>query len=77
MRHLAEESSAPGVILFVILQMLREQGDLLRQNRDLHLGRSRVLRMRAVLGDEVFFLRALDGHKHEGNGKEKPRASPS
>lgn len=56
LRDLPKEPTTSGVILLVLMEVLCEFTDLLREDGDLHLRRSRVLIMEAVLGDEPLFL---------------------
>ena len=68
---LAEKSAASRVILLVLLEMFGEHFDFLGQNGDLHLRRSRVLIMLAVLGDELLLVGTLE--RHTGEGREEKR----
>ena len=70
---LAEESAAGGVVLLVLLEMLREHRDLLCKKCDLHLGRTCVLGMCPVLGNESFLLCALESHTMGKNMTETAR----
>jgi hypothetical protein len=65
---LYEQAAAAVMMLFVELQMLGELVDRGRQNGDLDVGRSGVVRTAAVLGRQIlclFFVR--------GTGNEAPR----
>lgn len=70
-RDFAKEAVARGVVLLVIMQVLRQVTDLIRQNGNLHGRRTGVLLMLTMLGDEFLFLRALEGHNEEGEKKEE------
>lgn len=50
---LREETSASGVVLLVLFQVLGDFVDLLREDTDLHLWGACVLLVRAELGDEL------------------------
>ena len=63
LRDFAEEAFAGGLVLLVILQMTREEADLLGQDGDLHLRAAGIFGVLAVLGNQVLFRGALEGHK--------------
>ena len=67
--NFGEESAAGGIILLVFLQMLRQERDFLREYRDLHMGRPRVLLVRLMLGNQRLFCFSLERHKRNGNMK--------
>lgn len=51
------EETAPGsVILLMRLKVLRQFGNSLAQNGDLHFGTTRISRMRAIVVDDGFLL---------------------
>ena len=50
------EQAAPRVVVFLVcFEMLRQLGDALAEQSDLHFGRARVAFVRPVLADDVFF----------------------
>lgn len=59
-RDFAEESPAGGLVLLVFLKVLGEELNFLREDGDLHLRRTRILLMRAVLGDEFLLCGTLE-----------------
>ena len=81
LRDLAEEAAAGGVVLFVILQVIGEEPDRLGEEGDLDLGAAGVLRVLAVLGDEIFLRDAFEGHRVGTRKNElvpgRPREFPS
>src|SRR4029078_2317582 len=56
-----QQSAAPVVILGVPLVVLGEVLDAIREQRDLHFRRPGVVRVRAVLGDDVGLGRERHG----------------
>ena len=63
---LAEQTFASGVVLLVILEVIGEKTDLLCEEGNLHLRRTGVLCVLAVLGDESLFRGALESHRGGG-----------
>lgn len=57
-----EQTPARVVILDMGLEVLGQVGDPLRKERDLHLGRARVLRVARELGENILF--PLRGKTH-------------
>ena len=59
-----QHAAAAVMILWIVLEMLVERVDAIRQNRDLHLGRARVALMRRISRDNflffVFFITLFD-----------------
>src|ERR1019366_9838981 len=57
------QETAPRMVVFdVRLEVLGQVRDALRQERDLHLGRSGVVIVRAELGDDFELLVGVQGH---------------
>ena len=67
LRHFAQEPAARGEVLLVLGKVLAQKVDLLGEDGDLDGRGSGVFVMRAVLGDETFLDRALDGHRRKGD----------
>lgn len=63
----AKEPAASGVILLVLFEVLGEEIDLLREDRDLHMGRTGVFGVGAVLANQLLLIGAFE---HGDNGKE-------
>ena len=72
---LAEQTAAGCVILLVLLEVLRQEIDLIREEGDLHVRRSGVLGVHAVLLDQFLLVFALE-HKKGSEGQEQPASRP-
>ena len=62
----AEQTATGGVIFLVIFQVISKESNRLGEDGNLNLRGTRVLCMRAVLGDKRLFLGLLDGHNYTG-----------
>lgn len=62
LRDLPQKPPARRVIFLVLLQVLRQERNSLRQDRDLHLRGPGVLRVQTVFRNEIPLRRALDSH---------------
>ncbi len=58
----AEESPAGGMILLMFLEMRSQKTDFLREDCDLHLRRTSVLGVGAMLRNQRSLRRALERH---------------
>ena len=63
LRDLAEQTLATGLIFPMILQVTRQETDLLGKEGDLNLRAAGVFGVLAVLGDQIFLCGALEDHK--------------
>ena len=63
----AEQTAAGGEILLMLLQVFGKQRYLFCEDRNLHLGRTGILIVCAMLLDKCFLDCTLNGHNVEGD----------
>ena len=67
-----QHAAAAVMILWIVLEMLVERVDAIRQNRDLHLGRARVALMRRISRNNFLFFVFQHNHSPHTNISRKP-----
>lgn len=64
--NLAEKPFAGGIILLVLMKVLRQFANGLRENGNLHLRRPGIALVGLVLGNDFLLLDTLERHKMRG-----------